>query len=361
MSERQQRKLDHVRLALAQHEGGAPRGLGLAGPGWEEVHLAHQSLPEMALGDVDLSTTVAGIRLGQPVLINAMTGGAPGVGAINRDLAEAAAELGLAMAVGSQTAGLREPEVVDTYRVVREVNPHGVIFANLSADATPDRARAAVEMIRADALQLHLNAPQELRMREGDRDFRGQLERIAELAASLDVPVIVKECGFGVSREAAQRLHAAGVRAIDVSGRGGTNFAWIEDQRAGREEVDPGLEAWGIPTACSLAEVAALGLPGLDLIGSGGLRYGSEAAKALALGARAVGLAGAVLERQQCGGIAAVRAYLSQFLTDLRTATLLAGARSIADLQRKPVIITGGVAEWCRLRGVDLAALASRA
>lgn len=197
-------------------------------------------------------------------------------------------------------------------------------------------------------------------MREGDRSFRGQLERIARLVEALPVPVIVKECGFGVSREAAEQLYAAGVRTIDVSGRGGTNFAWIEDRRAGLAEADPGLESWGIPTACSLAEVAALGLPDLDLIASGGIRYGSEAAKALVLGAKAVGVAGAVLARQQQGGAPSAKAYLAQLLTDLRTAALLAGARSLSELQRRPVVVTGGVAEWCRLRGVDLTSLASR-
>lgn len=357
---RQQRKLDHVTLAAAWHEQAAAAGPHRAGAGWEDVHLVNQSLPELALDEIDLRTSVAGVALQQPVLINAMTGGAAGVTAINRDLAEAAADLGVALAVGSQTAGLRDPDVVESYRVVRRVNPRGIILANLGSDATVEQARAAVEMVEADLLQLHLNAPQELRMPEGDRDFRGRLEAIARIAEELPVPVIVKECGFGLSRETALLLHQAGVRAIDVSGRGGTNFAWIEDRRAAIAEADPGLEHWGIPTVCALAEVAALGLPGLDLVASGGIRYGSEAAKALALGARAVAVAGPVLLRQRREGAEGVRAYLRQLLADLRTAMLLAGARSVAAMHHVPVVVTGFAGEWCRLRGVDLAALASR-
>ncbi len=360
MTERQQRKLDHVRLAVDWL--GLPSGAaaGRSGAGWEDVHLVNHSLPELSLEEIDLSTSIAGVSLGQPVVINAMTGGAAGVTAINRDLAEVAADLGLAMAVGSQTAGLRDPGVAESYRVVRKVNPKGIILANLGSDATLEQARAAVEMVEADLLQLHLNAPQELRMTEGDRDFRGRLEAIARIVDELPVPVVVKECGFGVAREAAVILHEAGVRAIDVSGRGGTNFAWIEDRRAGVTEADPGLENWGIPTACALAEVAAVGLPGLDLIASGGIRYGSEAAKALALGARAVGVAGPVLLRQQREGAEGARAYLRQLLADLRTAMLLTGAGSVAAMHRVPVVITGFTGEWCRLRGVDLAALAGR-
>jgi isopentenyl-diphosphate Delta-isomerase len=319
----------------------------------------HQSLPELALDQIDLTTTVGGLRFARPVLINAMTGGAHGVAEINRDLALLAAELDLPMAVGSQTAGIREPEVAESYRVVRRSHPHGVLLANVGAGATVRDALAAVEMLQANALQLHLNAPQELVMPEGDRDFRGQLASIGTLVRQAGVPVIVKECGFGMSRETARQLYDVGVRAIDVSGRGGTNFAWIEGQRGG-EDLDPGLQEWGIPTAAAVAEVAALGLPGLELIASGGIAYGSEAAKALALGASAVGVAGAVLRARQAGGIDRARAFLSGLLADLTRALVLTGAHSIPALQRRPVVITGETGQWCRLRGVDLVGLANR-
>ena len=141
MSLRQQRKLDHVRLAVAQPPQAQPNRAGhLPAPGWDDVHLVHRSLPELALTEIDLATSIAGVRLARPILINAMTGGAPGVAEINRDLAEIAAALGLPMAVGSQTAGLKEPEVADTYRVVRAVNPHGVLIANVSADTPAEIA-----------------------------------------------------------------------------------------------------------------------------------------------------------------------------------------------------------------------------
>jgi isopentenyl-diphosphate delta-isomerase len=358
LSLRQERKLDHVRLAAAE-PAAPPSRSGLPAPGWEEVHLVHRSLPELALAEIDLRSRIAGVDLEVPVLVNAMTGGAPGVAQINRELAEVAASLGLSMAVGSQTAALHDPSVAETYQVVRRVHPRGVIIANLSAAATPEQARRAVAMLEADLLQLHLNAPQELVMAEGDRDFRGHLRNIAAVVAAAPVPVIVKECGFGMSRETARQLYEVGVRAVDISGRGGTNFARIEAARGG-EALDPGLEHWGIPTAAALAEVAALGLPDLDIIASGGITYGSEAAKALALGAVAVGVAGGVLRQQQSGGAEAALAYLQGLLRDLRRAMLLAGAPSVEALRRCPVVITGEIGQWCRLRGVDLTQLAQR-
>lgn len=359
VSERQRRKLDHVRLAVAHKESSAAQRLGLPAPGWDEVHLVHQSLPERNFAEIDLQTSIAGLSLAVPVLINAMTGGAPGVGVINRDLATVAVDLGLAMAVGSQTAGLREPAVADTYAVVREVNPHGIILANLSAAASVDQARQAIAMVRADLLQIHLNAPQELVMAEGDREFRGQMANIGRLVEAAGVPVIVKECGFGLSREAARALYSVGVRAVDVSGRGGTNFAWIEAERTG-ESLDPGLENWGIPTAVSVVEITTLGLSGLEVIASGGISSGTEVAKALALGARMVGLAGAVLTRQQEGGADSVRDYVSRLLLDLRRTLLLCGASSLHEVRQRPVVITGATGQWCHLRGIDLAALARR-
>lgn len=323
------------------------------------MHLVHQSLPESSLEQIDTRTGLGGRSLAAPVLINAMTGGAARTEIINGHLAELAGEMGLAMAVGSQTAGLREPSMAPSYRIVRQVNPHGVILANLSAGATVDQARAAVEMIEADLLQVHLNAPQELVMGEGDRDFQGHLANIARLVEVLSVPVLVKECGFGLSRETARRLYQAGVRTMDISGRGGTNFAWIEAVRSGTR-IDPGLEGWGIPTAAALAEVAALRLPDLTLIASGGIEHGSQAVKALALGARLIGIAGAVLRPLQAGGQGAARAFLAALLGDIRRIMLLCGARTPLDLWRTPVVLTGEIAQWANLRGVSCKELAGR-
>lgn len=352
MSERQQRKLDHVQLALAGHER-------VASGAWDDLHLVHQSLPEAGLDQVDLASSIGGIPLQAPVIINAMTGGALGVTEINRDLAIAARELGIPMAVGSQSAGLKEPETRDSYQVVRRVNQDGVILANVSAGTGLAAARQAVEMVEANLLQVHLNAPQEIVMREGDREFAGQVEAIAALVEALPVPVVVKECGFGLSQESVRQLYAVGVRTVDLSGRGGTNFAWIEGARGGTTQ-DPGLLNWGIPTPAALLEVASLGLDGLELIASGGIRWGSEAAKALAGGARAVGLAGALLKAQHEGGVEGAVAFLQAFLWDLRAATLLAGATSRAELARAPLVVTGWTAEWAERRGVDLDALARR-
>jgi isopentenyl-diphosphate delta-isomerase len=344
-SPRSRRKLDHLRLALHPPKGDH---------GLDEVHLVHQSLPQLRLMDIDLRTHLLGMPMAAPLLISGMTGGVEEARRINRDLGEVAARLGLWVAVGSQRAGLEDPSLADTYAAVRERNPSGVVLANLGADATPDEIRRAVDMVGAQAIQLHLNAPQELLMPEGDRDFRPLLGCIARAVEASPVPVLVKESGFGLSKEAVAQLYGVGVRAVDVSGKGGTNFARIEHWRAGGGPADPGLLAWGIPTAYSLLEVRSLGLPQLEVVASGGLRYGSEVAKVLALGAQAAAMAGSVWRALRRGGVEGAVAYLEGVLEDLRRVMLLTGSGDVKALRHAPVVLTGRVREWAEQRAATL-------
>lgn len=340
---RQRRKLDHIRLAVAGRS---------AADYFQDVTLIHRATPELDWSDLDLSQDLAGVPLPVPVYLNAITGGSPGVQPVNAALAALAARHGLPMAVGSQKAALDDPTLCETYRAARREHPHGVLIANLSATATPAQVETAVDMLGADLIQIHVNAAQELIMPEGDRTFRHWLDSISRLVRTAPVPVIVKEVGFGMAGESIAQLYAAGVRCVDVSGQGGTNFASIEGARRGRP-LDPGLAQWGHPTPYCLAEAMALGLPDLAVLASGGISYGSQAAKCLAMGARAVGIAGSLLKVLVSQGPEAADEWLGGFLSDLTVAVLLTGSRTLADLRRQPVIITGRMAEWLTRRGID--------
>lgn len=343
---RQSRKLDHLRLSLALADG--PGRSGFA-----DLSLVHNCLPDLAWADVDLATAVAGIPLRHPVIINAVTGGAADVTALNAKLAEVARRTGAAMAVGSQFAACEDASVGGSYTVVRQVNPDGVVFANLGAHTTAAHAAAAVGMIAADAIQIHLNVAQELIMPEGDRDFTGYLDNIAAIAAASPVPVIAKEVGSGIAREQAAALVAAGVRAIDVGGRGGTNFLAIEAARGGVELAAEALE-WGIPTAVSALETASVLPPSVDLIVSGGVRTPLDAVKSLAIGGRAVGIAAPLVRLIEAEGTDAAALWLADFLTAMRRCMVLVGARTVADLAGVPLVIGGESREWLTARGIDI-------
>lgn len=341
------RKMEHVHHALRTGQSG--------NNGLDDVRLVPNALPETSVDSISLGTRIGELYLSSPIIINAMTGGAPETEPINRDLALAARETGTAMAVGSQMSAVRNKEMRSTYTIVRKMNPDGIIFGNLGSEATVEQAKEAVEMLEANALQIHLNVMQELIMPEGDRDFRGMTERIARIVDEAGVPVIVKEVGFGITREPAERLWNAGVRILDVGGTGGTNFAAIENAR--RAAPLDWLNDWGCTTCTSLLETRSVFRKG-SVIASGGIRSALEAAKALALGASAVGMAGYFLRVWRDQGAEGVAAGIRDLQDQLRLVMTALGADSIQGLQSTPVVLSGGTAAWCQARGLDMTAWA---
>ena len=335
------RKADHIRICL--EEDVDAKGVT---SGFEQYRFLHQALPEINLRDVDTSVTVWNRNLRVPLLISSMTGGAPRAEEINRNLALAAQELGLAMGVGSQRAALKDPRLEATYRV-REVAPDILLFANLGAvqlnySYGVDECRRAVEMLGADALILHLNALQEAVQPEGDTNFAGLAARIGELCSAVGVPVIAKEVGWGISANTAKLLWEAGVAAIDVAGAGGTSWSQVEKHRIPTERGQLVAEAfadWGIPTARSLVDVRAAGVPeGRLLVASGGVRNGIDVAKAIALGADLVGLARPFLKAAAMSAEATVE--LGGVLVDqLRISMFSIGAASLGTLRDTPYLV----------------------
>ncbi len=316
------RKADHLRIAAE------PGVLGAATTGLERLRLRHRALPERDLADVELATQLLGARLEAPIFVSAMTGGTAEAEAVNRELARAASEHGVALTLGSGRPLLDDPDLLRTYR--SGARPP-LLLANLgAAQLSPARAARLVELLDADGLSIHLNPIQEAVQPEGTPAFAGVGERIAAVVAALaPLPVVVKEVGFGMDGADVALLRAAGVAAVDVAGAGGTNWATIEGRRDPRAAaVAAAFADWGVPTADAVrGAVAAAG--GLPVIASGGVRDGVEAAMCLALGAVAAGLARPFLLAAQAGqASAAVEATIRQ----LRIATWAAGAAGTARL-----------------------------
>jgi isopentenyl-diphosphate delta-isomerase len=328
------RKADHLEVAASGRAEFAKSTL------LEHVHLVHQALPELAVDDIDLTTTLVGRRIAAPLLITGMTGGTADAAAVNRDLARAAQAAGIALGLGSQRAMDEHPELAASYEV-RSVAPDVVLFGNVGAVQAramgPARVIELARRIGADAIAIHLNPGQELIQDRGDRDFRGVRDAIARLVEASPVPVIVKETGCGLSLEAARALVAAGVHTVDVAGAGGTSWVAVEAVRAaeGSASASLGHELWdwGVPTAVS---VVACARAGLEVIASGGMRTGYDVARAIALGARAGGMAAPMLRAQRAGGTEAIAALIAQITAAVRAVCLLTGCRAVADLAQAP-------------------------
>jgi isopentenyl-diphosphate delta-isomerase len=338
-----QRKADHLDLCATDQV--AFRGQTTL---LEHVRLVHQSLPELALDDLDLSVELLGKPLRAPLVISAMTGGHERAQEVNRTLAGIAERRGYGFGLGSQRAMLVRPDAVATYRV-RDVAPNALVLGNLGAVqaremSTADVARMVAD-VGADALCVHLNPAMELIQPEGDRDFRGCLDAIARLVQELSVPVVAKETGNGLSRTAVARLRDVGVRHVDTSGAGGTSWVGVETLRAegGQRQLGEALWDWGVPTAASVAYAAEAGM---HIIATGGVATGHDVARAIALGADAGGFARPVFMALAQGGEDAAEAFLDGVERELRAIMLLTGSRRVHDLRTAERRVGPALREW---------------
>lgn len=339
MSEIVQRKQDHIELALS-----AGSQIRAKGERFGDYVLPHLALPECNLAEISLAVSLPlgsqQRKLQAPLLIASMTGGMEQGATINRHLAEAAQALGIGMGLGSQRVTFENPESLSSFQV-RKYAPDILLLSNLGAvqlnkGFSLTHCQQAIEQVEADALYLHLNPLQEAIQAGGDTEFGGLLAQIQQLCQQLPYPVWVKECGNGISGAIAQQLVSAGVQALDVSGLGGTSWAWIEAQRNPNplaKRLGETFAHWGISTPRAIQDCRTAVPEGL-IIASGGIRTGLDAALALAMGADLVSLAQPLLK----AALVSTQAVIDEielFLLELRIAMFCCGAADIAALKQQ--------------------------
>jgi isopentenyl-diphosphate delta-isomerase len=361
-------KAEHVSVALSQDVSAPQRA------NWTDIQFVHQALPEVDLDEIDTSVNFLGRTLRYPIFISSLTGGHPDVTSINRNLARAAEHYGLALGVGSQRAGIVNPDVASTYAVTCDHAPNAFLIANIGAPQliaqprhpafTLEQVQQAIAMIRANALAVHMNSLQEAAQSEGDRRALGEAAALKALTGQLALPVIAKETGAGVCREQALLLRSCGVSAIDVGGAGGSSMTVMEAARS-KSRGDEGsmnigllYRDWGIATPIAVVEAGVAGLP---LISTGGVRSGLDIARALALGATLAGM-GFPFLKAASESYEAVCALLESVVAELKVAMQLSGASSISQLREVDVVVTGETRNWLTLRGFEeeLKAMAQR-
>ncbi|GHP12782.1 isopentenyl-diphosphate delta-isomerase [Lentilactobacillus fungorum] len=328
-SKHSHRKDEHVSLAEKFYQADTDS--------FDQVRFVNQSLPNMAINEITLNATLGTLHLTTPFYFEAISGGSERTKQLNARLAKIAEQTNLAMAVGSQSVALSDPSLVETFRVVRQLNPNGIVIANIGANHSVKDAVAAVRMIDANALEIHVNVAQELIMPEGDRTF-AFVDRIGEIVSQLAVPVIVKEVGFGMSQKTIQQLINLGVQYINLSGRGGTNFAKIENFRRPQKEM-PYLQNWGLTTIESLLESRPFQKQA-TFIASGGVKSPLDVAKCLALGSSAVGVAGFFLNQLIKHDDDEIIETIHQWQYGLKAIMLMLGCQNITALQSQKLILS---------------------
>lgn len=339
------RKNMHLTLADKQYKSHSEAG-------FDDISFMPNSLPDLSLENIDTRVNPLGCSWSMPLYINAMTGGSKESKAVNAALARVAAKTNMPMASGSLSAALRDSSLIDTFSVIRKENPKGFVLANVSAGTSADNAMRAVEMINANALQVHLNVAQELVMPEGDRDFSNWMSSIEEISIACqkaNIPMIVKETGCGMTAFDAHRLYDLGVRAIDVGGRGGTNFVTIENARRDGNEYDY-LASWGLTTVESLIEVMRepnCANKNMTVFASGGVRTPLDVVRAIALGAQAVGVAGEFLHTLMHSGEEVLVQQICDWTEQIRRIMALLGVEKVQDIQSKSrFVLTGKSAQF---------------
>lgn len=346
--QRAQRKLEHIKYALELGDGPVQTH-------FDDLSFIHNCLPEINPADIDLSVKILGKQLRLPFFIDAITGSTDAVTEINRQLVQVASSVGIGIAVGSQFGAVAQETGLSSYHVVREEYPDGLVIGNISALASYEQAQAAVDMLQADALEVHLNAAQELWMSEGDKNYSGMLQNMHNIRKHLAVPVIVKETGCGIAYEQYQMLLEKGFTAFNCAGAGGTNFPAIEARRANITLL-PDFLNWGLPTCWSLLDAQCVPSSNL-LCASGGIRTGAHVARAFALGADVIGITGSVLAEIMQHGVSSAINYLNSLGDSLRNYLLLTGCRNVYDLRNVPIIITDETRNYLECRGYDLVSI----
>ncbi len=341
------RKSDHIEISLNKDVSFQNKTTG-----FEEIELIHHALPELNFEEIDTRITLFNKEFNVPILIEAMTGGNKKSKEINEILANIAVEYNIPMGLGSQRAAIENENLINTYKIARDVSDELFLIGNIGAAQLVkgygiEEVNKCVEMIKANAIAIHLNPLQECLQKEGDKNFKGILSKLEDLHNSLSIPIIVKETGCGFSREDLKLINTIGIKTIDVAGAGGTSWAAVEHYRNSEFPVLENLSKtfwdWGIPTAISTIIASELGM---DVISSGGLRNGLDIAKAISCGASLSGIALPFLKDANEKNKEGLRQKLVQYISELKTAMFLSKATNIEELQLAEKVIFGKTKQW---------------
>jgi isopentenyl-diphosphate delta-isomerase len=330
-----QRKQEHIDAVL--HDPLVERKQG----GFDQIRLTHRGLPECNLSQIDTSSQFLGKTISFPFMIGSMTGGsAANLGSINHHLAEAAEICQVPMAVGSQRAMILEDAAKQSF-TLRQYAPSVPLIANLGAVQLNygfgvDEARRAIDVLQADALYLHLNPLQEVIQPEGDTNFAGLSDKIHQLAQQIDVPIILKEVGAGLSPKDIELGLQAGITYFDVAGRGGTSWSRIEAHRADNP-LGFIFQDWGLTTVEALQLSQAYQSKG-TFIASGGIRNGIDMVKAVIMGGRLCGVAAPLLAPALESTEKVVQT-IEQFKQEFVTAQFLLGIDNVDDLHLNSALL----------------------
>lgn len=353
----EERKLEHIEIVINENVQSKESNL------LDFVRFIHNPLPENNLDSIDLSKDFCDYIIDAPLVITGITGGHPEAEKINDSISRVVSKFNIAMGVGSQRAAIENPKLIHSFRIVRENAPQAFLIANIGVAQLNkgygiNEIEKAIDMIKANAIAIHVNPGQEAYQDEGDTNFSNLISKIEEINDKISVPIIIKEVGNGLNIELVKTLRSIGIKCFDVAGLGGTNWIKTESIRSRRKNgyplKDPGKLAdfWGNPTALSIVE-ARSGAMDSYIIGSGGIRDGLDAAKAIALGSDVAGMAFPILKILKLEGEKGLENYIKKTIYQLKTAIFLSGGTNVYSLWKSQITIWGRLKDELLIRGIE--------
>lgn len=334
-----QRKKEHLELCLTDQVSFKAKTSG-----FERYEFLHMAITDVRLGEIDLKSEFYNKSVDLPFIISCMTGGTSEAENINAMLAAVAADLNIAIGVGSQRQLLENKSYLNSYKIIRKNARNVPILGNIGAaqvangEIQPDRIKYLIDVIEADAFVIHINPLQELIQKHGEPDLRGLLKGIEKIVSQIQIPIIAKEVGAGIGKKSARRLLEAGVRGIDVAGAGGTSWSAVEILR-NKDNKDQEFWDWGLPTTYCIRKVKKLKKSyKFMLIGSGGINTGLEAAKALALGADFTASARIILQQLNNSGPEGVSELILSWFETVKKIMFLTGSKTLKEFRKNKLI-----------------------
>ncbi len=359
----QLRKEDHIEICTKYNVNSN------ISSGFDDINLIHNAIPEVDFDEISTQINFLNTKIDYPLMFAAITGGHSSTKKINQNIANVAQDLNIPIGIGSQRAAIENKDLRETYKIVRNTAPEAYLVGNVGISQIIedglDIVEKSIEMIDANAMAIHCNTLQELIQPEGDRKFRGVYQAISDIAKNIDIPIIIKEVGSGISREVAKKLDNLNIDAIDVGGLGGTSWAAVEHYRAKTQHhtnyanLGKTFWDWGIPTAVSLVECKNSISDKMTLISTGGIKSGLDIAKSIALGADLSAIAGFILNSAKKGQ-KPLKNTLNQLIDELKYTMTLCGKTNITQLKKINLVILKDTAKWLKLRGFDTSIYANR-
>ncbi|WP_156286603.1 type 2 isopentenyl-diphosphate Delta-isomerase [Oceanivirga salmonicida] len=287
-----------------------------------DIRLKYFSMPEISMDEIDISTSFCGIDFKYPIYINAMTGGSENADNINKRLEYISKKLEIFMFSGSYTPNLNN----NKYYYPKNLG------VNLGADKSIDDMKKAINETNAKIIQIHLNPMQELMMVDGDRNFKTYTKNISLAIKSLDIPIILKETGYGMNGKTIEKAISLGIKTIDISGKGGTNFSYIEDKRANKNREY--MYEIGYTTKESLLSSIKY-QDRVEILASGGIESPMDIVKCLSMGAKAVGMSGHILKLLNKYDDDKIIEIIKEYINEIKILMCITNSKNLKELKGK--------------------------